>query len=293
AFGNMKWNLIECNQQRHYWECEYYVMKWMHHFVTHQQHSFSETVPWNDKKSFTTKELDDIKEKLAPRFVGPFEIVEKVGHVAYRIRLHEELNGVHDTFHVSNLKYCLADQTLQVPLDEIQVDAKFNFVGKPVEILEREFKKLNQSRIAIVKVRWNTKRGPEFTWEREDQMRVKACSDAVAFAYVILRLLLEVALCKCSSTRRPLGAYNLGVATPRALVYDGLMTSGDARLCIWKAFEANTRDLDSIWEETEQDCNSTRRLSKFGTQCVETASQSLVSQSLQETTSRPFLTTFK
>ncbi|GJV06106.1 putative reverse transcriptase domain-containing protein [Tanacetum coccineum] len=113
------------------------------------------------------------KGKLAPRFVGPFEIVEKVGPVAYRLRLPEELNGVNDTFHVSNLKKCLADPTLQVPLDEIQVDAKLNFVEEPVKILEREFKKLKRSRIAIVKVRWNSKRGPEFTWEREDQMRLK------------------------------------------------------------------------------------------------------------------------
>nr|GEV77461.1 retrotransposon protein, putative, Ty3-gypsy subclass [Tanacetum cinerariifolium] len=110
---------------------------------------------------------------LAPRFVRPFEIVEKVGLVAYRLRLPEEFNGVHDTFHVSNLKKCLADPTLQVPLDEIQVDAKLNFVEEPVEILEREFKKLKRSRIAIVKVRWNSKRGPEFTWERKDQMRLK------------------------------------------------------------------------------------------------------------------------
>ncbi|GJV67983.1 hypothetical protein Tco_1483492 [Tanacetum coccineum] len=92
------------------------------------------------------------KEKLAPRFVGPFEIVKKVGHVAYRLDLPKELNGVHDTFHVSNLKECLADPTSQVPLDEIQVDAKLNFVEEPVEILEREFKKLKRSRIAIVKV---------------------------------------------------------------------------------------------------------------------------------------------
>nr|GEX86762.1 putative reverse transcriptase domain-containing protein [Tanacetum cinerariifolium] len=92
-------------------------------------------------------------QKLAPRFVGPFEIIEKVGLVAYRLDLPEELNGVHDTFHVSNLKKCLADPTLQVPLDEIQVDTKLNFVEEPVEILKREFKKLRRSRIAIVKVR--------------------------------------------------------------------------------------------------------------------------------------------
>ncbi|GKB60660.1 retrotransposon protein, putative, ty3-gypsy subclass [Tanacetum coccineum] len=108
------------------------------------------------------------KGKLAPRFVGPFEIIEKVGPVAYRLDLPEELDGVHDTFHVSNLKKYLADPTLQVSLDEIRVNVKLNFIEEPVEILEREFKKLKQSRIAIVKVWWNSKRGREFTWEHED-----------------------------------------------------------------------------------------------------------------------------
>ncbi|GJY90264.1 putative reverse transcriptase domain-containing protein [Tanacetum coccineum] len=93
------------------------------------------------------------KGKLAPRFVGTFEIIEKVGPVAYRLDLPKELNSVHNTFHMSNLKKCLADPTLQVPLDEIQVYAKLNFVEEPVEILEREFKKLKRNRIAIVKVR--------------------------------------------------------------------------------------------------------------------------------------------
>ncbi|GKB88640.1 putative reverse transcriptase domain-containing protein [Tanacetum coccineum] len=93
------------------------------------------------------------KGKLAPRFVGPFEIIKKVESVAYRLDLPKELNGVHDTFHVSNLKKCLADPTLQVSLDEIRVDDKLNFVEEPVEILEREFKKLKRFRIAIVRVR--------------------------------------------------------------------------------------------------------------------------------------------
>ncbi|GJU17217.1 reverse transcriptase domain-containing protein, partial [Tanacetum coccineum] len=93
------------------------------------------------------------KGKLAPRFARPFEIIEKVSLVAYRLDLSKELNGVLDTFHVSNLKRCLADSTLQVPLDEIRVDAKLNFVEEPVEILEKEFKKLKRSRIAIVKIR--------------------------------------------------------------------------------------------------------------------------------------------
>ncbi|GJW61351.1 putative reverse transcriptase domain-containing protein [Tanacetum coccineum] len=86
------------------------------------------------------------KGKLAPRFVGPFEIIEKVGR-GLQLDLPEELNGVHDTFHVSNLKKCLADPTLQVPLDEIQVNANLNFVEEHVEILEREFKKLNRSKL--------------------------------------------------------------------------------------------------------------------------------------------------
>nr|GEV85456.1 putative reverse transcriptase domain-containing protein [Tanacetum cinerariifolium] len=113
------------------------------------------------------------KGKLAPKFVGPFEIIERIDFVDYRLRLPQKLNGVNDTLHVSNLKKCLADPTLHIPLKEIQVNAKFNFVKEPVEILEHEFKKLKWSRIAIVKVRWNSKRGPEFTWEREDQMKLK------------------------------------------------------------------------------------------------------------------------
>nr|GEU39034.1 hypothetical protein [Tanacetum cinerariifolium] len=92
------------------------------------------------------------KGKLAPRFVRPFEIIERISPVACRLDLSEELNGVHNTFYVSNLKKCLADLTLQVPLYEIRFDAKLNFIEEPMEILEREFKKLHQSRIAIIKV---------------------------------------------------------------------------------------------------------------------------------------------
>ncbi|GJS98078.1 putative reverse transcriptase domain-containing protein [Tanacetum coccineum] len=77
------------------------------------------------------------------------------------------------TFHVSNLKKCLSDEPLAVPLDEIHIDDKLHFVEEPVEILDREIKKLRRSRIPIIKVRWNSKRGPEFTWEREDQFREK------------------------------------------------------------------------------------------------------------------------
>ncbi|GJW08755.1 putative reverse transcriptase domain-containing protein [Tanacetum coccineum] len=87
------------------------------------------------------------KGKLAPKVVDRFEIIKKVGPVAYQLDLPEELNGVHDTFHVSNRKKCLVDPTLQVPLDEIRIDAKLNFVEEPMKILEREFKKLKRSRM--------------------------------------------------------------------------------------------------------------------------------------------------
>nr|GEV84251.1 putative reverse transcriptase domain-containing protein [Tanacetum cinerariifolium] len=102
-------------------------------------------------KSYADKRRRPLEFSVVPRFVGPFEITERIGPVAYRLRLPQELNGVHDTLHVSNLKKCLADPTLQIPLEEIQVDAKLNFVKEPVEILEREFKKLKRSRIPIVK----------------------------------------------------------------------------------------------------------------------------------------------
>ncbi|GJS93207.1 putative reverse transcriptase domain-containing protein [Tanacetum coccineum] len=119
------------------------------------------------------QETTDKKGKLAPRYVGPFEILERIGPVAYRLRLPEELSSVHDTFHVSNLKKCLADANLHVPLDEIKIDKTLRFVEEPIEIMDREVKSLKRSKIPIVKVCWNSKCGPEFTWECEDHMKAK------------------------------------------------------------------------------------------------------------------------
>ncbi|GKB09116.1 putative reverse transcriptase domain-containing protein [Tanacetum coccineum] len=98
-------------------------------------------------------------------------IITKVGIVANYLELPEQLSRVHSTFHVLNLKKCLSDETLAIPLDEIQIDDKLYFIEESVKIMDREVKRLKQSRIPIVKVRWNSRRGPEFTWEREDQMQ--------------------------------------------------------------------------------------------------------------------------
>ncbi|GKF41660.1 hypothetical protein Tco_0125002, partial [Tanacetum coccineum] len=111
--------------------------------------------------------------KLSPRYIGSFKIIERIGPVAYKLELPEKLRGIHNMFHVSNLKRCLADENLIIPLEEIQLDDKLHFIEEPVKIMDREVKRLKQSRILIVKVCWNSQRGPEFTWEREDFFRSK------------------------------------------------------------------------------------------------------------------------
>nr|GFD28596.1 putative reverse transcriptase domain-containing protein [Tanacetum cinerariifolium] len=91
----------------------------------------------------------------------------------YKLELPNKLRGIHNTFHVSNLKRCYVNNDVVIPLDEVQLDDKLHFVEEPVEIMDREVKRLKQSRIPIVKVHWNSRRGPEFTWEREDFFKSK------------------------------------------------------------------------------------------------------------------------
>nr|GEU87803.1 putative reverse transcriptase domain-containing protein [Tanacetum cinerariifolium] len=101
--------------------------------------------------------------KLNPRYIRPFNILSKVGDVSYRLELPQQLSRVHNTFHVSNLKKCLSDESLVIPLEELCVDDKLHFVEEPVEVMNREIKQLKRSRIPIFKVRWNSKQGFEFT----------------------------------------------------------------------------------------------------------------------------------
>ncbi|GJR14590.1 hypothetical protein Tco_0797242 [Tanacetum coccineum] len=119
------------------------------------------------QRSYTNKRRKPLEFQVEDK------ILAKVGTVAYRLELPEKLSRVHSTFHISNLKKCLSDEPLAIPMDEIHIDDKLNFIEEPVEIIDREVKGLKQSRIPIVKVRWNSRRGPEYTWEREDQMQKK------------------------------------------------------------------------------------------------------------------------
>ncbi|GKA88357.1 hypothetical protein Tco_0810121 [Tanacetum coccineum] len=101
--------------------------------------------------------------KLNPRYIRPFKILARVGTFAYQLEPLEQLSRVHSTLYVSNLMKCFVDEPLAIPLDEIQIDDKLNFIEEPVEIMDREVKRLKQTRIPIIKVRCNLRRGPEFT----------------------------------------------------------------------------------------------------------------------------------
>ncbi|GJT91018.1 putative reverse transcriptase domain-containing protein, partial [Tanacetum coccineum] len=122
------------------------------------------------------KSYADLKRKSMEFHVGDkvmLKVLEKVRSVAYKLELPQELSKVHNTFHVSNLKKCYSDDPLVVPLEGLHVDDKLYFVKEPIEIMDREVKWLRQSHVPIVKVRWNSRIGPEFTWERDDQFRKK------------------------------------------------------------------------------------------------------------------------
>nr|GEV78129.1 reverse transcriptase domain-containing protein [Tanacetum cinerariifolium] len=111
-------------------------------------------LPWKGVSRFVKR------EKLNPKYVRPFKILNRIGPVAYKLEFPKELKNVHNTLHVSNLKKCLSDESLVILMKELWLDDKLNFVEEPIEIINQEVKQLRQSRIPIVKVRWNSKRGP-------------------------------------------------------------------------------------------------------------------------------------
>ncbi|GKA53528.1 putative reverse transcriptase domain-containing protein [Tanacetum coccineum] len=119
--------------------------------------------------NFTDKRAKPLEFEVGDMVL--LKILARVGPVAYTLELPGELKGIHSTFHVSNLKKCLAEGDIVVPLDEIQLDDKLHVIEQPAEVVDREVKRLRQSRIPIVKVCRIRKRCPKFTWKREDQIK--------------------------------------------------------------------------------------------------------------------------
>ena len=116
-----------------------------------------------------------VKGKLAPRFVGPYRVLERMGEVAYKLELPEGLSGVHDVFHVSQLKKChgeMADIPLRdkVPLEAIRLDSDLTYEEKPVKILEYASRVTRSKVIKFCKVQWSHHTEEEATWEREEDL---------------------------------------------------------------------------------------------------------------------------
>nr|XP_043639150.1 uncharacterized protein LOC122610222 [Erigeron canadensis] len=107
-----------------------------------------------------------VSGKLGSRYTRPFEVLKRVSKVAYRLRHSGELEGVHCVFQLSHLRKCQAEEERHVPMDEIQIDNKLNFVEEPLEIADRKVRKFKKTKYTLVKVRWNLKRGTEYTWKR-------------------------------------------------------------------------------------------------------------------------------
>ena len=111
--------------------------------------------------------------KLSPRYVGPFRIIARVGQVAYRLELPSKLQGIHDTFHVSNLRKCLADESTIIELEDVTIDDRLSYIEEPVRILDKKIKKLRNKSVSLALVQWKFHKGSEMTWESEAEMKKK------------------------------------------------------------------------------------------------------------------------
>ena len=98
-------------------------------------------------------------------------MIARVGRVAYRLELPAELSQIHDTFHVSQLRKCIADESAVVPLEDIQVDTGLNYIEKPFAIRDQRIKVLRNKEVPLVLVQWQHRKGSEMTWELEREMR--------------------------------------------------------------------------------------------------------------------------
>ena len=109
--------------------------------------------------------------KLGPRYIGLFRVIARVGRVAYRLELPAELGQIHDTFHVSQLRKCIADESAVVPLEDIQVDVSLNYVERPVANMDRKVKVLRNKEVPLVQVQWPHRSSSKLTWALEYKIR--------------------------------------------------------------------------------------------------------------------------
>ncbi|GJW28080.1 hypothetical protein Tco_0044955 [Tanacetum coccineum] len=123
--------------------------------------------PWKGVMRF------EKRGKLSPRYIGPFSITKRIGNVAYKLCLPVKLQHIHDTFHVSNLKKCLVEEDVIIPIEDLSVDETLSFIEEPESIIDTKIKQLRNKSIPLVKVQWRYHRGSEATWEPEAEMRTK------------------------------------------------------------------------------------------------------------------------
>jgi hypothetical protein len=114
-----------------------------------------------------------VKGKLAPRYIGPFQILERRGEVAYQLNLPPQLSGVHNVFHISQLKKCLRVPEEQLPMEELNIQEDLSYSEYPVKILEISERVTRNKRLRMCKVQWKHHSEAEATWEREDDLKAE------------------------------------------------------------------------------------------------------------------------
>ncbi|PKU60733.1 hypothetical protein MA16_Dca028271 [Dendrobium catenatum] len=111
--------------------------------------------------------------KLSPRYIGPFEIIEKVGPVAYKLALPTDMSDVHNVFHIAMLRKCVTDESQKVSHNEIELQKNLTYLEEPEMILDKDVRKLRNRIIPYVKIKWKHRSVKDSTWENEVDMRQK------------------------------------------------------------------------------------------------------------------------